>query len=339
MDTPSSKTLPPPAYYFPPACGRYRVSPDLQKLGTDFGNGAADGQLFQIDADYAHYLAQKHAARDEQLEKYYRDGLDEAARRAVQAFLVRRLCAEHPRWFRLEEDAEGRRLHCALSGEVLAFTPDFAWRGGDCAAGRRTPWASGIDALACQLQEDLSVVQRIDGEDRLRCVHLCFPNHWAAADKFAQPFAAMHRPVAGMEEVNRRSGALMAALIQRGPYVRFAWGLASDTRLNHHPEPPPGEDPARWAGRDFVPGKALYLRVERQTLHGLPEIDAVLFTIRTYFVDLRRLRETEPAHCRQLADAIASMRPAQLAYKGLATRRDALIDWLRESVSQGEGRR
>ncbi|HEB58740.1 MAG TPA: DUF3445 domain-containing protein [Gammaproteobacteria bacterium] len=331
MDSTNEKKphLSPPARYFPPRSGHYRVTPDLHPLGTDFGNGAADGQIFQFDTQWAHYRTQKERARSEDLAKYYRNGLAAEDQRRLQAFLVQRLCREHPALFQLQTTAGERHLHCALSGEQLRFGAEFDFID-MLDSGLQPACIDGIDALACQVQEDLSLVQREGDGDRLRCLHLCFPNHWAAADKFGQPFAAVHQPVAGMAELNRRSGPLIDALIQRGPYVRFAWGLASDTRLNHHPEPPPGEDPRSWAGRDFAPeGGALYLRVERQTIHGLPDMDAALFTIRTYFTDLHRLRNTEPAKCARLAEAIASMTPAQRAYKGLATGATAIIDWLR----------
>lgn len=138
----------------------------------------------------------------------------------------------------------------------------------------------------------------------------------------------MHAPVAGMGLLNQRSGDLVRAMIERGPYVRFAWGLGTDTRLNHHPEPPPGISPASWQGRHFDPAHpSLYVRVERQVLWGFPRQEAALFTIRTYFRDCARLALQERA---QLRLAIASMTPETLVYKGLATHRDPILEWLAE---------
>jgi hypothetical protein len=66
--------------------------------------------------------------------------------------------------------------------------------------------------------------------------------------------------------------------------VRFAWGLSTDTPLNHHPEPPMNILPLQWQGRNFDPNNPrLYLRIERQVIWGLPKYEAVLFVIRTYF--------------------------------------------------------
>ncbi|MBI2506452.1 MAG: DUF3445 domain-containing protein [Candidatus Latescibacteria bacterium] len=189
------------------------------------------------------------------------------------------------------------------------------------------PYTSALDALACQIQEDLAVVcRRADGSDWLAAVHLCCPNHWAAEEKVGRDFAQVHAPVAGMGPLNQRSADLIRAMIERGPYVRFAWGLGTDTRLNHHPEPPPGIPSANWQGRHFDPETPrLFVRVERQVLWGFPQQEAALFTIRTYFRDCARLTPQERT---QLGLAIASMSPETLAYKGLVAHRDPILEWL-----------
>ncbi len=189
-------------------------------------------------------------------------------------------------------------------------------------------YTSALDALACQIQEDLAVVcRRADGSDGLAAVHLCSPNHWAAEEKIGRHFAQVHAPVAGMGLLNQRSADLIRAMIERGPYVRFAWGLGTDTRLNHHPEPPPGIPPADWQGRHFDPEHPrLFVRVERQVLWGFPQQEAALFTIRTYFRDCARLTPQERT---QLRLAISSMTPQTLAYKGLAAHHDPILEWLK----------
>ena len=190
------------------------------------------------------------------------------------------------------------------------------------------PYIDSLDALACQIHEDLALVsRRTDGSDWLAAVHLCCPNHWAAEEKVGRDFAQVHAPVAGMGPLNQRSADLVRAMIERGPYMRFAWGLGTDTRLNHHPEPPPGIPPADWQGRHFDPEHPrLFVRVERQVLWGFPQQEAALFTIRTYFRDCARLTPQERT---QLRLAISSMTPQTLAYKGLAAHRDPILEWLK----------
>ena len=74
--------------------------------------------------------------------------------------------------------------------------------------------------------------------------------------------------------------------------------------VNHHPL-----GPNQRAGEG---GEEYYIRMERQHLVGLPEVNAFLFTIRTYFYDVAKLNAEERS---ALASAIRSMTPASLKYK------------------------
>ena len=181
---------------------------------------------------------------------------------------------------------------------------------------------SDLDALACKVQEDLAVIQRDAGRHWLAAIHLCFPNHWAAEEKIGKTFAAIHEPVAGIEPINRQAEKIVDTMIRATDgYVRFAWGVSTDDELNHHPGNPRGRQFDRQNPRAF-------LRIERQTIWGFPEVEASLFTIRTYFEDLAKI---EPDKRAKVITAIESMTPAQLTYKGLAESRDDLLAWLRSS--------
>jgi hypothetical protein len=106
----------------------------------------------------------------------------------------------------------------------------------------------------------------------------------------------------------------------------------TDDRLNHHPEAPPGWEPARWRGRSIDPAREpspFLLRVERQTLIGLPEVNSALFLIRVSHLEGSMIR-ANPEWRSKLMGAIRSMSPASLRYKGLENDRDTVLDWLSE---------
>jgi hypothetical protein len=105
-------------------------------------------------------------------------------------------------------------------------------------------YVSLFDALCCQVQEDIAVCQLNRNEDWLAAIHLCAPNHWAPQDKIGKPFNKVHAPVADMEKINASYRKMFDSLVHKGPFTRFAWGIATDTRLNHHPVAPPGADEA-----------------------------------------------------------------------------------------------
>jgi len=324
----------PVPFYFPPLSGRYEVKPGFYKLGYDFGNGRADANLFQVDRQFAEYHDAKQNARNENPDKYicYADYTSEHDR-IINQFIIQRLCREHSDSFRLQTNTNGQRLECRLTGESLLFTADGDFL--ECSSSAVTgshPYFNGFDALAMQVQEDLALVTINATENSLAAVHLCLPNHWDPREKVGTDFIQVHQPVPGMEKINQSSAKLLNSCLHQGPFVRFAWGLSTDERLNHHPEPPPGTDPLEWQGRRFDrKHPAVWLRVERQTLTGLPDINSILFTIHTYHYALSEMTQD---HRNAIARAIRSMSIPSLAYKGLNEDCAELIDWLESAPAQ-----
>lgn len=326
---PKNQACPVVPFYFPLTTGRYEVKAGLYKFPYDFGNGESDRQIFQIDQTFEDYRQAKQTARAEHLDKYYCcDGFDASAAAVINRFIVRQLVTEHPTYFRLRQQGGKSNLACGLTREKLTFDRDCRFQPTSSQISSQPVYQDGFDALANQIQEDMAVIRLKDtGEDQIIAIHLCLPNHWAAQAKIGHCFAAAHRPVPGMDKINQSAGQLLHAIMQKGPYVRFAWGLATDRRLNHHPQAAPEQE--HWHGRAFDPlHPMLYLRVERQTLHGFPTARLALFTIRTYFYDVHALA-SHPARKSQLINAINSMSDASLDYKGLAPDKKAIIKWLK----------
>jgi dimethylamine monooxygenase subunit A len=313
MDTP---------VYFPFASGRYEVSPGLSRFGKDFGNGAADQHVFQIDRDFATYRQTKLASRRECFDRYVcQADLSEDVRAAVATFIAHRLRREHPEHFA----GDPQTLSSRLTNEALAFDADLNLVRTDSQV--EPPYRDALDALAGQMQEDIAILSTNAVKGHwLSYLHLCFPNHWAVGDKIGRGFAEVHAPVAGIEPINRRADAhvktMVAAEVGR---VRFAWGLGTDDLLNHHPE-----RDAETAARSFDPRHPrAFVRVERQTIWGFPSVRAALFTIRTSFVDCADLKRSNPPMRDALIAAIESMSAASMQYKGLSSWRESLLEWLR----------
>jgi len=246
------------AFYFPLSNGVYEVGPGLHPFGADFGNGRADQCLFQIDETFEKYHQAKIHARTGDLKKYYlSDGM---ASPRINAFILERLLSEWPEYFSISDLQENDRiLFCHLTGDRLIFDGKMNLIGQETKT--RPPYVDAFDALTSQVQEDLTV-WRLD----------------RTANREWLSFAEVHTPVADFEKMRKASRAIVEAIVTKGPYVRFVWGVATDHRLNHHP--------VASTGRQFSPVRpVLYLRVERQTLWPFPDESASLFSIRTYFVD------------------------------------------------------
>jgi hypothetical protein len=317
------------ALYFPPASGKYDVKPGLVPLGTDFGNGAADTRVFQFDAGFAECRKVKQAARAERLGKYYqtREFAPEVAG-VVCRFIARRLAEEYPQLFTLAEDGGALTLCCALTGETLRFDAEMQRVTG---GGAHPPYADPFDALAAQVQEDLAVVRRVAKKDWASAIHLCFPYRWTAEEKIGLDFVTMHLPVPGMETF--RKPGMVTNMVQFGPFTRFVWELCTDTRLNHHREPPPGIAPEAWQERPFDPrNPQLFLRVEREVLWGFPAQEAALLAVRISFRDGEGIRK-EAGLREPLCATIESMSAEALRYKGLAESRNDILAWLRDGAN------
>lgn len=313
----------PVARYFPLSSGKYEVKPGMVRLGSCFGNGVADEQVFQIDANFADYRESKVIARAERLEKYYQTyNYSDAVATAVGRLIVARLVCEHPQYFQIQQEDGFLALHCKLTQETLFFDDNYRLQQVEASTKPIPGYVSTLDALALQVQEDITVVCRgSNTHNWVSAIHLCFPNHWSAEDKIGRDFATVHAPVAGMEKINRCANAIVNTMIVRQPMVRFAWGLSTDTCLNHHPA-------NIWVGRPFdIDNPRLYLRIERQVIWGLRECDAAIFTIRTYLRDVNEIKDSS-AMLEHLVSAIRSMSTESLQYKGLLKYRDAILNWL-----------
>ena len=185
--------------------------------------------------------------------------------------------------------------------------------------------------LGMYVQEDFAVLQLSnDNSQYLSLLHLCFPNYWSAQEKIGRDFVSIHGPVPGMNRINRQTQNILSAVLNKGPYVRFAWGLTTDRRLNHHPIPPYSYSDATWQGRSFdIKSPQLFVRTERQTIVGFPDQKSILFTIRTYFEDVHIIKKNMEMK-KKLICAIESMGDDSVIYKGLTQSRTDIINWLQD---------
>ncbi len=276
-----------PARYYPFSIGKYEVKAGLSRFGKDFGNGKRDQLLFQRDRLANQYLDAKRAARKRDLSRYYvTQGFDADVRDTVCDFIEARLKFEYPEMMR----------SVALTG------PDR------------------FDSLAMLVQEDLCVLRVEPDRNWLAAAHVCLANGWSPVDKVGKDFFAIHEPVAHIDPVNaaaQEHAQVMARAVDG--LVRFAWGLQFHDELDKHPDL--AKEQEKIESLDHA-----QVRVERQTMWGLPTAKAALFTIRAYLYRCDLLTN-ELKH--SLANAVETMSPQSRAYKGLTRWAEPLIDRMR----------
>lgn len=305
--------------YLPFLKGTYQVAPGLSLLTGKFN-------YFELDENLDQYLENKTAVRDEDLSMYYvRGKLKGHEQAAIIRFMARTLASEYPDAFKLEENAEVLRLSCLHTSELITFDDEYFDAHNSSLLYN---YQDGLDAMVAQIPEDIAIWRKDDTKEYLDTVHLSAPNHWDPREKAGHNFNAVHAPVGEWQQtLAPKADALVQSMINKGPFERFAWGVATDNRLNHHPCAPKSVASEDWMGRRFNPDRPeLYLRVERQVLIPFKELSLSLFLIRTYFYDVKELSLEERS---ALTTSLHSMRGETLKYKGLDRDLPQIVEYLK----------
>jgi len=230
--------------------------------------------------------------------------------------------AEHPQAFSWDGSSAGAQL---LGWQVrdgtclpLPGAADPHSAVGQCLQNLPPAWRlAGLLCLA--FAEDFAV---IDGHSaHIPWLAVALPSHWAPSDKVGRHFAQVHAPVADNRQLLAASHALASLVSAEQRWERFVWGISAQSHLNAHPAQP---KPPWQQGK--VVAQACF-RTERQTFIPVPKYRQAVFTI---LVDTQPLSDAiDSSHkAKRLHDAVASMSPAVLQYRGLQEVREELLSWL-----------
>jgi len=302
----------------------YSTKPGLKKL--------QDENHFIIDEMLPSYLDEKREARLEGIDKYYLERpLNERAGfidiqmanqksiMSVACFWMAEQLAKEYSYITFKSEDDYYVLDNELTNETVYVDRDLKVvqiiKSPICNCSKDCPtcdypkpaYTNLFDALCSQMQEDVCVMQN----DRLVASHVCLPSWWAPTEKMGSSMADIHSKVPGMGDTNYKQ--IWNACLNKGPFLRFNWGLTDTMVLNQHTD--------KGIGKDFD-NDNLYLRVERQVLQGFPVIQSVLFLIRTFVTDVKTLTKDQRA---TMAFAIESMTDKELEYKGLTDKKESVI--------------
>lgn len=204
-----------------------------------------------------------------------------------------------------------------------------------CAAQTGVVLAAEADALAQGLQEDFVILHdEPDGEAgartlRTRFLSVCFPSNWSPAEKHGLDFAAIHAPVADNALLQAGGKGIVDMAFRQAPMLRHVWLLTPSGDLPQHPETrrTRWEDALAAADAPGASGRLLdqvFYRVERQTTLPLPALHRGVFFIRVMVCPLTEALGVAPGRAAQLAEALASMSEAVVAYRGMGAVRERL---------------
>ena len=181
-------------------------------------------------------------------------------------------------------------------------------------------------ALLClAFEEDFAV---LDGDTAtVPWLAVCLPSRWAPVEKLGRHFAEIHAPVADSAMLTAASASLARLVTGDDRWERFVWTIYADPHLNQHPAQGASPWPAEVdADADALAALASF-RSEHQTFIPIADSHRAVFTIHVDSLPLAVAVASSDA-ARRLHDALASMSPAVLTYRGLGDARDRLLAWL-----------
>jgi hypothetical protein len=274
------------------------------------GLGPLDpARWIEPDGDLERYLIEKdRLIADQRDVVFVEETGTRDAQREVLDLLAEHITARHPSVYRREGSA------VVAGARTIDLDTDEA----------------PLVTAGALVQDDLVLMRRDDSGWRLVAGYVAFPSSWSLPEKFGRRMEDIHAPVPDFGEGTRNAlliNRMFDNLKVEQPVFRFNWSINPDADLHY---------PASKAHGALPDGHALSLettfaRVERQTLRKLPVSGDILFTIRIYTDPLAALRTLSDARKIALvfADQLEALNLPQATYKGLATKRAALVAELR----------
>ena len=187
-----------------------------------------------------------------------------------------------------------------------------------CLQGLPPAWRlAGLASLS--FAEDFAILDASTGT--IPWLAVCLPSHWAPEAKVGRHFTEVHAPVADNALLLKATAGLLRVVTGPEAWERFVWTITDHPRLNAHPA---HTDPQRWT-QPLEQGA--WFRSEHQSFIPLPERAQAVFTIHVQLQDLAELA-SDSRRAAALHDAVATMSPAVLDYRGLTPVRETLLAWL-----------
>lgn len=239
--------------------------------------------------------------------------------------LMQHAALEHPHACGFDGASAFDALHLGWALRGAEVSGNGPCEIGDCLRALPARWRLPA-LLALAFAEDLAIIDA--GSGNIEWLAVCLPSRWAPEAKVGRHFTEVHAPVADNQLLIAASTQLMRLVTGPERWERFVWTLTPDGALDLHPVRRRREAWSAQAHAAELAG-ASFFRTERQTFIPLPERQEAVFTIHVETQPLAQVAAS-PAAARQLHDALASMSPSVLAYRGLSEARERLLAWLSE---------
>ena len=167
--------------------------------------------------------------------------------------------------------------------------------------------ATDLESSCLWIQEDICLLQPLNGEYVLTAASICSPSNWRLIEKIGEGLGAIHDPVPGYKNaLHNRTNRLLHKLGANKVILRYNWSVQQGNELCWLPDLDPTQECTE-----------LYWRVERQTLRRLPESGAIVFGIRIFLESFAQLETRQPGFTTTIRRIIQRLPNKQKIYKGL----------------------
>lgn len=267
-----------PFDYNPAKNGVVATSPVIPKIGTN-----SSLNEIEIDQNYYRYTRNKIVTRlQSPIDMFYQtsDQLTKTQKKVAVSALMDMAVRSAPGVFdRFDNTFENKKVRLFGSQKEdggVSLSDDHL----------RDKFVDFFDFVCMQIQEDVLLVSNIDGTPRVSLCHAFAPNGWGANTVINKSFEDLHSEVMFSDgKLVFPNGNKLAIKLTKSPCKLErvgAIGFYTNPILNRHPALRPPEE-----YNTFSPDKPeLYLKFERQTITGLPEIDSFLFIVKNYVIDI-----------------------------------------------------
>ncbi|DBA97601.1 TPA: hypothetical protein ACH3X3_012506 [Trebouxia sp. C0006] len=303
----------PPREYLPFKDEAYKIDLRFDRITPD--------DIFEIDEEYEADMKRKSHILATRPAELLLPGVPgcAAAKQEVLSLVSQTLIRNFPDRFQLRNAI----LQNIATGE------DF-----DLADQDRNP----MDVVARLIQEDIAVMQQINGRMILSCGAVVSPLGWSGSQKLGMDLKGIHRPVPHFNEgpaLKFVTNIFEKGLNANVPLSRANWFImdTAEHSLFAHPEHIP-ESPDQGPITSENAGDRLFLRCERQVATRLPECGGVMFSFKTYIRPLKAL-EQRTAVLQRLLAAFLALLDEVVAYRHVdSNTRQKAISYLQHITRQ-----
>ncbi|KAL0019082.1 hypothetical protein WJX79_005683 [Trebouxia sp. C0005] len=195
-----------------------------------------------------------------------------------------------------------------------------------------------MDVVARLVQEDIAVMQQINGRMILSCGAVVSPLGWSGSQKLGLDLKGIHSPVPHFNEgpaLKFVTNIFEKGLNANVPLSRANWFImdTAEHSLFAHPEHIP-QSPDQGPITLENAGDRLFLRCERQVATRLPQCGGVMFSFKTYIRPLKALEQRTAVMSRLLA-AFLALPDEVVAYRNVdSNTRQKAISYLQHITCQ-----